>query len=595
MTEAATQLDEQVSNQQKIPYDQQWLGSILRPALIALMIACLDIALLSFMVRFNPNFANGYAQIVVTISILAALFACAVTAWLAQPGRRQWRRPLFRLAEFCFVIIVARLLTWLLIDGFPSIEALLYRPLGNLLDGSFLFSAIIISLSWLLAGMMTDDMLRLALQPDELFAIENDRIGELIRTSNSDRPALLQRIVARWVGGGVLLVLIAASVRIDRPESGFFAITRQNIDPTVIAAVIIYFLAGLLLISQGQLAILRTRWLIDRVPASEQVLGRWPLYVFALLVAVGLVAGLLPFGGTFLLAQILYGIITFFFNAIFMIFQFFMGLLLLLIAAMGGESAPEEVTEPPPPITPPTMEELLPASNQMPEWAGGALFWIIMVAFLGYAAYIYFSDKGVKFSWLSTFWQMLRARWAELFSSYQQWQRTRATLQPLEAQASAGTLRKLFRQQRGWNRLDATARVRYFYLAMLDEAKDRGIARNSGETPLRYAPRLSEKLMDSGVEQTERVVDGESTMPPRADAYTLSTTDVHEGEVISSADTTALEPDKSAEREYTEAVEKMTTAFMRTRYGHHQIDEQEASVLEQLWKKIGRRMQRIRN
>ncbi|MCB0061054.1 MAG: DUF4129 domain-containing protein [Caldilineaceae bacterium] len=548
-----------------IPYDRQWLGSILRPALIAVMIACLDLALLSLMIRFNPALASGYAQVVVTLSILAALFACAATAWLAQPGRRQWRQPIFRLAEFCFVLIVARLLTWLALGTFPTPADLLYRPLASLFDGAFVFGAIVISLSWLLAGLVTDDFLRLALQPDEIFAIENDRIGELIRTSNSDRPAILQRIVARWVGGGILLVLIAASVRLERPETGFFAITRQNIDPTVIAAVIIYFLAGLLLISQGQLAILRTRWLIDRVPTSERVLGQWPIYVFGLLLVIGLMAMLLPFGGTFYLAQILHGIVTFFFNVIFTVFQFFMGLLLLIIAALSGDAPPEEAPPPPPPADPPAFGEMLPATNGMPEWAGGAFFWVIMALFLGYAAYVYLNDKGVRFTWLTAFWQLLRARWLALFGAYRQWQQTRLTLTPQEEEEAAqGRQRRRFRLGRGWQHLDPTQRVRYFYLAMLERAKESGIERATGETPLQYAPRLGQRMSRPPVTQPEQP--NQPTLPAQADAATQDTTD------------------------YTQQVQELTTAFVRTRYAKGEIAEQEATALERIWDKVNTRL-----
>ncbi len=552
----------------QIPYDRQWLGSILRPALIAVMIGCLDLALLSLIVRFNPALASGYAQMVVLLSTFAALFACAITAWLAQPGRRSSRRPIYRLAEFCFLLLLTRLLSWLTMANAPTITELLYRPLASLLDGPFVFAAIVVSLSWLLASMFTDDLLRLALQPDELFAIENDRIGELIRTSNSDRPAILQRIVARWVGGGIVLVLIAASVRLERPDSGFFAITRQNIDPTIIAAVVIYFLAGLLLISQGQLAILRTRWLIDRIPASEQVLGQWPIYVFALLLLVGFVAALLPFGGTFLLAQILYTIITFISNTIFAIFRFFMGLLLLIIAMFAGEAPAAETPPPPPPEQPLLPDDIVPPGTPMPEWAGGAFFWLVMALFLGYAAYVYLSDKGVQFTWLTAFWQLLRARWQALFGAYQQWQRTRLRkVKTVDAEAEEESNRKRFGWRQRSQQLDPTQRVRQLYLAMVERAKERGIGRHAGETPLQYAPRLGAAIHRAASQAANESKPNESEPDER-------------------------EPDERSEQQaYAADVQTLTDAFVRTRYANEQVSESEASLVEQLWEKINRRLQ----
>jgi hypothetical protein len=555
----------------KTPFDQQWLGSILRPALIVILIGCLNIALLSMLLRLYPGLASGYAQTVIGLSLLAVLLACATTTWLAQPGKRHLRRPIYRLAEFLFLLLMARLLVWLTLDGFPSITQLLYRPLEGLLDGPFIFAAIVISLSWLFAGELTADLLRLALQPDELFAIEEDRIGELIRTSNSDRPAILQRLVSRWVAGGILLVLIAASVRLERPAVGFLAITRQNIDPMIIAAVIIYFLAGLLLISQGQLAILRTRWLLDRVPTSEQVLGQWPLYVIGLLLGIGLLAALLPFGGTFYLAQILSAIVTFFFNAIFGIFRFFMGLLLLLIAALSGEApeAPPEAPPPPPPA--PMIPEAAAQAAGLPEWAGGALFWVVMALFLSYAAYIYLSDKGVQFTWLRAFWQLLRARWRALFGSYQQWQQTRLRRQASTTVDPEGSPGRRASRRRGWRHLDPSQQVRYFYLTMVERAAASGVARAAGETPAQYAIRLRDFLMVSA-----------AASPAEPDEST-------EGATASEA--SPLTAEQSQSTHGSAEVSELTNAFMRIRYARQVATAPEASALATIWQKISDRLQ----
>jgi hypothetical protein len=542
----------------KTPYDTPWLGSLLRPALIATLIGCIDVAILSMLLRLYPGLANGYAQVVTTISLLGVLLGCATTTWLAQPGKRELRRPVFRLAEFLFLLVLARLLVWLTLGGFPGINQLLYQPVSTLLDGPFIFAAIVISLSWLFASDLTADMLRLALQPDELFAIEEDRIGELIRTSSSDRPAVLQRLVSRWVAGGILLVLIAASVRIERPDVGFLAIGRQNIDPTIIAAVVIYFLAGLLLVSHGQLAMLRTRWLLDRVPTSEQVLGQWPLYVGGLLLAIGLLALLLPFGGTFYLAQILSAILTFFFNAIYGVFQFFMGLLLLLVAALAGEQPEAPPAAPPPPPPAPPITEALPQAGGLPDWAGGALFWVIMAIFLGYAAYIYLSDKGIQFTWLRAFWQLLRTRWQALLGGYQQWQQNR-----LRDGATAATLEqpqpgRWFRRQRPWQQLDPTQQVRYFYLDMVERAATIATARTPGETPTHYAQRLRAYLALSRVE--DRAADD--------------------------AAATSAPADPPAAPEITSDVEELTAAFVQTRYAKRTMSQREATSLSTVWQHI---------
>ena len=186
---------------------------------------------------------------------------------------------------------------------------MLTHPLDNLLDGYFLVGAFVILLAWFMATAMTDDLLAMALQPDDIYMTRTftDRWQDTARPVYTDRAGILRRFVARWVVGGVLLVILAAGSRFAMPENGLFAILRQNIDPTVVAAIIVYFLLGLVLVSQGQIALLRARWALQKTPSTQSVLRNWPFYALLLIVIIGIIAALLPLGGTFRLAQIIHG------------------------------------------------------------------------------------------------------------------------------------------------------------------------------------------------------------------------------------------------------------------------------------------------
>lgn len=542
----------------KVPYDQPWLQSLLRPFLIAVMVACLDTALLALIARFVPALAGGYGQLVLLFSIVVTSLGCATTTYLAQPGERQRRRPAYRWVEFAFVVVATRLLLWSATGGWPTPSALIYRPIDSLIDGVFFSAGLVVLISWLVAIDLTGDLLRLALQPDELFALQTDRIGEMIRTSNSDRPAILNRIVARWVGGGILMVIAAAGLQVERPVNGFFTLSQQNMPPAVIAAIVIYFLTGLVLVSQGQLALLRTRWLLDRIPSSENVLRQWPLYVMLLLVIIGFVATLLPLGGTFLLGQLLFGALNFVFNFVLSIFRFFMGLFLLLIGALLGETPQNPVAEAPP-APPPTLEALPPAASHFPAWAGGALFWFSMALILGYAAYIYLSDRGVQFTWLLTFWQLLRARWLALFGNYRHWQRGRLLKRAQQAEAASAPAKPHWsRRGLDWRRLDPTQQVRYFYLTILEQAKAKGLGRAAGETPTQYAPRLTAHLA-AAAQSTE---DDEVTEDKAA---TKVGTAVNNEQL---------------------AVQKLTDAFMQARYSKQPLQKTESTILAQIWENL---------
>jgi len=545
----------------RAPYDQLWLTSVLRPVLIAVLIICVDTVLLAFIGRLAPSLAGGYVPMILSLSVIAVIVACVTTTWLTQPQQRHRRTPGYRLAEVALLVVITRVAIWVATGAWPAPADLLIEPFSTLLDGPFIVGGLIVAFSWLVAANTTDDLMRLALQPDELYAMQIDRLGEIVRTSHSDRPAVLRTLVTRWVGGGILLVILAASLQLGASANGLFALARQNIQPSVIGAIVIYFLAGLVLISQGQLALLRSRWTIDRVPSTANVMRHWPLYVFLLLLLMGAIAALLPFGDTFYLAQILGAAISLLFNFILGIFRFLMTLLLMIISLFTGEPPPPPPATPAPPPPQPVFE-VPPQAAQWPVWTGGLLFWITMALLLGYAAYIYFSGKGLQFSWLIRFWALLRARWRQLFGAYQEWQltRVRTTAAARAGQGEAGEEALSWWRTRN---LDPNQRVRYLYLSLLQEAKQRGFARIEGETPLRYAPRLVQALHTAHIQKMEAASTTEAPAPPEVEAERA---------------------------ESAQAVHELTQAFVHVRYAQQTVEPARIPQLQQLWEKIRRQL-----
>lgn len=473
--------------------DQYWLMSLLRPTLIAVASVALVLALVAFIRRLVPELPGVYTELLAVVGAVAAIVGCITTTWLAQPGQRGQRSAGYRAAEIILILGVTRIGIWLTTDSFPGLEAFLVRPMDALLDGYFLVGALVVGLAWIMATSMTEDLLAMALQPDDLYTVRTfaDRWQDTARPVYTDRGAILRRFVARWVIGGILMIILAAGSRYDLPESGFLGIIRQNIDPVVVTGIILYFLAGLVLISQGQLALLRARWALQKTPSNPSIRQNWPVYALLIILLVGIVAALLPLGGTFYLAQIISAVLAAIYYSVFAIFRFFLSIFLVLLAWMSGEEA-----APPPPMPtpePPAVFEPPPASEALlPAWTGGIFFWAIAAALLGYAAYIYFSGKGNNWLWARRLWALLQTRWAALFGAYQSWQAARVRA---EAERAAAALRGQGRNWPDWLRLrnlDPDRQVRYYYLALLHRAEEAGIPRKEAETPLHYAPRLVE-------------------------------------------------------------------------------------------------------
>jgi hypothetical protein len=517
---------------EKVKYDQPWLGSLLRPVLIASMVACVAQTMLTFVARVAPFLAESYVPTLTIISVGAAVVGCISTTLLAQPNQRHRRTFGYRLAEVGLLLALTRLAIWVVTGSWPTPALFFIHPLDALFDGLFIVGGVVVGLAWLMATDTTDDLLRMALQPDELYAIEADRIGEMVRTSHMDRPAILRGLVARWVAGGILMVILAAGLGMMGAHS-FFTLAQQAVQPGIVAAIILYFLAGLILISHGQLAILRSRWTIDRVPSAPNVLRNWPLYVLLLLLLIGSLATLMPFGGTFRLATILGAVISFMFNLMLDLFRLLALLFMLLMSLLTGKAPPAPNSSPPPP--PPGLPTPTPADTaHLPLWAGGVLFWGTMVLLLGYAAYIYFSGKG-QLGWLAAFWQMLRLRWAQFWGAYQNWQldrRAAVRRSDPSAESQQGDVTKRWRLRN----LDPDQQVRYLYLATLEYAEQLGLPRKRSETPLQYAPRLRAQLADEMTDKSE--------------------------------------------------VETLTNAFIQVRYSQQPIDAEQVPVLQEIWQRI---------
>jgi hypothetical protein len=179
---------------------------------------------------------------------------------------------------------------------------------------------------------------------------------------------------------------------------------------------------------------------------------------------------------------------------------------------------------------------------ELPPWTGGAIFWIIAALLIGYAAYIYFSGRGLNFGWLHQLWLMIRRRWGQMVGAYQDWQAAHVRNAGNDEDAPSGRRRSRLLGWLGYRGLDPDAQVRYYYLSLLEQAEQAGHARRDSETPGRYAPRLAEAV-------------AESTTDEEAD---------------------------------NEAVYTLTDAFVRVRYADDHIEAKDATEMRDLWKQLKR-------
>ena len=593
-TDPTNESAETATPDQQIHYDRPWANSILRPALIAIMIACIIVAVLAFMRYAVSGIPVPFTSVMIFLGIAGALIGCASTTLLAQPGQRMRRGTGIRSAEILLLLLLVRLTSWATVGNWPTFNQILTRPIDSLFDAPFVVITIIVALGWMMASAMTSDFLKMGLQADELYAARQ-RTG---RSSDdptppnyTDRRGVLRSFTNKWLLGALFMVIMAAGTQLAPAESGFFALGRQNIDPAVISAVVIYMLTGLILLSQGQLAVLRARWTLERIPSSATILRNWPIYTTLLILSVGILATLLPFGDTFYLSIIISSIIQYVFLAATFIMQVFLAIFLLIVALFGGEPQEEipQAVENTAPIVPPQME-MRPEDAGFPPWLGGSIFWLLMALLLGYAVYIYFSGRGSNLNWLRQFWSMLRIRWRELLESYQTWQQNRQADAGSEGKAekSGRSLLSRLTGRTRWQDLAPDQQVRYFYLNMLDQAEKAGIGRHSGETPLQYAPRLVQTLEEKSIQS--QLLTREEIKNNRVEGDKIERNALEKEESSPVVELNSQEVSDAFADGADRAIHTLTKAFVRTRYAQVSVKKAESGALKNAWELLTKRL-----
>ncbi len=480
------------STGQQSGLDHAWQDSLLRPAVIAALVGCILVALISFIQHIAPNLSAAYISILRITSIGAALIGGYTTTILVRPSQRQRRTMSYRLAELGLILFIARFALWTTVEGWPDLASMFLQPFGVFLTLRFVVNAILILIAWGMAVLVTNDFLAMGLQADEL--IDLDAASRPVSGDDhriqSDRGALVRRFSERWAMGGMLLIALTAASQVGLGANGFFALMRQDIAGGVIGAAIVYFMLGLLLLTFGHLAALRARWQLAKLPSESTIVRNWPFFAFGLLLAVAVVAFLMPLGGTFRLAQLMGLTIKALSGLVYLILGLLMGLIALLF---GGDEQPvEEPTDPPPEIGSPQIEQVQPP--EAPPWLGGTVFWIIVALLLGYAAYIYLQGRGVNFQLLLAWLRQFLRGWQQIGNAFNEW-RSRTVLPPEEEQGKSGRSRL-----RRWlddlmlGRLPPDEQVRYFYISTLENAAEHGLRRRPGETPHRFQARVADKV-----------------------------------------------------------------------------------------------------
>ena len=522
------------------------LEEIIRPVAIAGLLTCIAVSLAQFVTQIVPEWPG---RVFVGLAFLVSLESIHGGRLLDRKRLDTRDRLRFGFVEWVVLLLLVRFAVYLEY-GFGQLlsdVAVWSLDVTKLFDAGFILNSLLIAVIWVLARMLSRTIQELEASPIERMPSVTDP-GHYLRTTmprhgRTDRQARLQRITNVYLGGGVLLLLLAGLSRVDVRDLVVFGHSRSS---GIILNVLAYFLIGLLIISQAQYTILRANWELQSIPILGRMGRRWLLLVLLFLMLLGLASALLPVSYSVglidtvstVLQWIIYAIVRIGFGLIF-ILSMVLGWLFSLFSGRQAESSPPptRARPPPPPAT--------VAHEASPWWlvARSLVFWVILVGVIGYSLFHFANDRWAVFRGLSAarFIAWLRGLCQSL------WVGTRRAARSIRRRIGERLVsRRPAGGKRRWRyislrRLSPRDRVRYYYLSTVQRSARQGFGRPRSRTPLEYEETLAEEV------------------PVVADQ-----------------------------------VRDLTWAFVEARYSEHSITRDDASAIRAAWRRIKRALARRR-
>ena len=468
--------------------DSPWQSGIARPLLIALQATCLVAGPLAAVQAVTQDDRLAWVTV---LAFGAALLGVASAHWMSRPEQRLLGRTTFLIAELVLLLLVVRVASWGIFDQWPTLamaQGWVLQP-WTFFDGRFLAAGILSALAWHRASVVASIFERLALTPGELAWFQDRQTGAAWRSEHPveraqvARDTLVSDYVTQWLLGGAFLVFFAGATRVRIAPGTRLSVLNTGVPSALIVAIILYFLIGLILTSQARLAMLRAQWLFDDVDLPEQLTSRWQRSALLIVLAVGLLATLLPLGSTWQLGEILNVVLGFVVQVVMMI----VGVLIAVLAWFMALFDPHQQMPELPVELQPAAEVVPPVPTiQLPPWLGGAVIWLLVGAIVIYLLAYFFGKQGIALTR-----KTLRLLWERLSALLGRWRNQLRDL-PIGLPGRRQTTRPsndLSRQPWRFMRLGALSprdQVRYFYLSTVRRAGERGVIRQPSQTPLEF-------------------------------------------------------------------------------------------------------------
>jgi hypothetical protein len=510
--------------------NQTWAMTISYVAVIG-MVTCLAIALLPLI-----DWAlSGDAGFIPPMAFLVSLECVISFRVLRMLAREPQERIYFRISEIIILIFAIKLFVEFR-HGLGYFLQNLSRWQSNFSESffspEFLVALAVMTAMWWITWWYGSDLVEMETDEFILSAASAEAVP-------SNRRGIHQGLIGRVLIIGWLIVILTVLGQYQVIPGA----TQTNF-----TNVIAYFIFGLLLLSQTNFAAWRAAWGYERATINRNLAQRWLGYSLAFLLAISLLALLLPTRYAYSLFPMLSYLLGLFLAIIQFVFAIVMVPIFFLAGLLARLFGTDDVTIEklaPPAFLPPESDPAM-AANPAFWWdlLKSVAFWavfivIIVLAFAQYARQneqvagflrrIFRWRWAIKaFEWLRETFGGVRQNIAELL------QAGINRLRTVRSGVSLETWRYL-----NPRRLSTRQRILFYYLALVRRAGETGAPRQPAQTPQEYAQNLS-----------------------------------------------------SAHPEVTPDLAAITEAFVEARYTQHPVSDEQASFVKRLWEQLRRTLRR---
>lgn len=476
----------------QLPKRNVWADYLFRPVVVTVMITCISISLVALGRAVTPGWWGGHILIGMILATIEAIYSFRI---LHRPETRGISQQRFRIAELGLLIVLLKIISlfgrpWA--DIGPSIVEILSQP-SAIFSMDFIVMLVLAGLAWIAAyGTMND------------FEGLYDPF-----TFRSEGITPMGNLALRFYwGGGLIIVFSGMSLIMMRSGvSGLVemaTLSNARIGGVVLNA-LVYFILGLVMLSQVRLTSLMTRWYIQDVQVADGLGKTWAKYGMIFLGLVAFLVIFLPTGYSLGIFDTAVLALRAIFGIFFAIAQVFMFLLTLPLAWLASLFGSEEAVESPPPdlaLAPPPFAQG-GGGESLPWWelVRSLAFWLVFIIVGIYLVRTYLADHPELLDALKRFAPL---RWTiGIVTSFTAWLRRliRSGIdripKKVDLQTSVAPEKK--RRRSLWQRLrpgNLTDReqILYYYLNTLKRAEEEGVARKQDQTPYEYEPDLQQSM-----------------------------------------------------------------------------------------------------